>query len=256
MKKIVFFLLLFAVSIFAQSDIAKHFEGINGCFVLYDFNNDQVIKYNEERCAQRFLPASTFKIPNSLIILEEKVIPNENYIIKWDSVDRGWDKWNMDHDLRSAFKYSAVWVYSKLATEVGRKKYEYYLDKLDYGNKTIGDRVDYFWLDWSLQISANEQIEFMKKLVINGLPFSQRSIDIVKDIMIMEETENYVLRAKTGLGDTKDGVYTGWYVGYVEANGNVYAFALNMDESDYEKIKTQVRIDLAKSILMELDIIR
>lgn len=255
MKSIIIILLALAINTFSQKEISDYFEDKVGCFVLYDFNNDQYIRYNTERCEQRFLPASTFKIPNSLIILETGAIPDENYIIKWDSVDRGWDKWNMDHDLRSALKYSAVWVYSKLAEKVGREKYEYYLDKLDYGNKTIGDRVDYFWLDWSLRISANEQIEFLKKFVKNDLPFSQRSIDMVKDIMIVDETDNYILRAKTGLGDAKDGIYTGWYVGYVEANDNVYVFALNMEEANYEKIKSQVRIDLTKNILKELGIL-
>lgn len=95
----------------------------------------------------------------------------------------------------------------------------------------------------------------MKKFVKNNLPFSQRSIDITKDIMIAEETDNYILRAKTGLGDIKDGVYTGWYVGYVEANDNVYVFAMNMEEENYEDIKSQVRIELTKNILKELEIL-
>ena len=255
MKLVIVVLISLTLNTLAQQDISKHFEGKVGCFVLYDFSSDEYIRYNPERCEKRFLPASSFKIPNSLIALEEKVIPDENYVIKWDSVDRGWDKWNMDHDLRSAFKYSAVWFYQELARKVGREKYQYYLDTLDYGNKTIGDRVDYFWLDWSLQISANEQIEFIKKLVKNELPFSQKTIDKTKDIMIAEQTDDYVLRAKTGLGDTKDGIYTGWYVGYVEANNNIYVFAMNLDEADYDKIKSQVRIDLTKSILKELNIL-
>lgn len=256
MKKLLVVLLVFIVNLSAQNDISKYFEGIDGCFVLYDFNKNEYVRYNEERCAQRFLPASTFKVPNSIIALEEKIIPDENYIIKWDSVDRGWDKWNTDHNLRSGIKYSVVWFYQELARRIGREKYEEYLKNLDYGNKIIGDKEDNFWLDWSLQISANEQIEFLKKLVKNELPFSQRNIDVVKDIMIVEKGDDYIIRAKTGLGDTEDGIYTGWYIGYVETNDNVYVFALNMNETDYEKIKTQVRIDLTKSILKELDIIQ
>ncbi len=255
MRKIIIVFFLLVISSSAQKDISKYFEGINGCFVLYDVKEDSYLRFNEQRCDQRFLPASTFKVPNSIIALEEQVIPDEDFVIKWDSIDRGWDKWNMDHNLRSGIKYSVVWFYQELARRIGREKYEEYLDSLNYGNKTIGEKEDYFWLDWSLQISANEQVEFLKKLVKDELPFSQRNIDVVKDIMIVEESDDYIIRAKTGLGDVKDGVYTGWYIGYVETRDNVYVFALNMDEADYEKIKSEVRIDLTKSILKGLNVI-
>ncbi|RJP60033.1 MAG: class D beta-lactamase [Ignavibacteriales bacterium] len=256
MNKKFFLFFSFIIILSAQNNISQYFKNINGCFVLYDFNNDEYIRYNKERCEQRFLPASTSKIMNSIIFLEENIIPDENFMVKWDSVDRGWDKWNMDHNLRTAIKYSAVWFYQELARRMEREVYQNYLDKFDYGNKTIGDRIDNFWLDWSLQISANEQIEFLKKFVKNELPVSQRSIDITKEILIAEQTDNYVLRAKTGLGDKRDGLYTGWYVGYAEANNNVYVFAMNMEAEDYEKIKTQVRIDLTKNILTELGVLK
>ena len=255
MKSILFVFLLAAVTFYSQNDISNIFEDRYACFVLYDFKNGNYIRYNEERCEQRFLPASTFKIPNSLIVLEKEIIPDENYTIKWDSIDRGWDKWNMDQNLKTGFKYSAVWFYKVLARQIDRETYQNYLNEFDYGNKQIGEQIDYFWLDWSLQISANEQVEFLKKLVENELPLSQRSIDITKEIMIVEETEDYVLRAKTGLGDKRKGVYTGWYVGYVETDDNTYIFAMNMEEEVYEDIKSQVRIELTKSVLKELGII-
>ncbi|MCK5102317.1 MAG: hypothetical protein KAR17_05865, partial [Cyclobacteriaceae bacterium] len=49
-------------------------RGINGCFILHDVENDTSIIYNQPRTVQQFLPASTFKIPNSLIALECGVI--------------------------------------------------------------------------------------------------------------------------------------------------------------------------------------
>jgi len=256
MKKLILLVILFTINLSAQKNIEHLFEGIDGCFIMYDFNNDEYFSYNEIRCNTRMLPASTFKISNSMIFLEEGIIPDENYVIKWDSVDRGWDKWNMDHDLKSALKYSAVWYYQELARKIDREIYMNYVDELNYGNKIIGDKIDYFWLDWSLRISADEQIEFLKKFVKNDLPFSQRNIDIVKRIMIAEETGNYILRGKTGLGDLRDGVYTGWYVGYVETKDNIFVFALNMDASDYEKITSQARINLTRTILKELNVLK
>ena len=74
--------------------------------------------------------------------------------------------------------------------------------------------------------------------------------------MVVEKNDDYIMRAKTGLGNKRDGIYTGWYIGYVETSDNIYAFALNMDEADYDKIKTDVRVELTKNILRELDILK
>ena len=72
--------------VFSQNDsqyVEKFFQNHNGAFVLFDMTNGKYFRYNEKRCAERFLPASTFKIPNSLIGLETGIIPDENFIIKW-----------------------------------------------------------------------------------------------------------------------------------------------------------------------------
>ena len=61
---------------------------INGCFILYDLVNDASIIYNPKRARQKFLPASTYKILNSLIALECEVIEDETEVIQWDSVER------------------------------------------------------------------------------------------------------------------------------------------------------------------------
>ncbi len=45
-----------------------------GTLVLYNVKEDKYIVYNEERANQRFYPASTFKIFNSLIGLYEKAV--------------------------------------------------------------------------------------------------------------------------------------------------------------------------------------
>ncbi len=71
---------------------------------------------------KRFLPASTFKIPNTLIALEEGVIQNEKDIIEWDGEDKGWSQWNKDQSLETAFPLSCIWFYQELASRVGDKK--------------------------------------------------------------------------------------------------------------------------------------
>ena len=62
-------------------DLSHHFKNINGAFVLYDLNENHYIRYNEQRCRERFSPKSTFKIPNSLIGLETGVIRDADFTI-------------------------------------------------------------------------------------------------------------------------------------------------------------------------------
>ncbi len=70
--------------------------------------------------------------------------------------------------------------------------------ELNYGNKTIGKDVTDFWLDESLRITAFEEIRFLKQLQANNLAFKQEDINLLKELMIDEKSENYVVRAKTG----------------------------------------------------------
>jgi len=229
---------------------------VMGSFVLYDLNNDKYIFYNQFQFKQEFTPASTFKICNSLIGLETGVIKDENYIIKWDSIQRRIPAWNQDQDLKSAFKNSTVWYYQELARRVGGERMKYWLDKANYGNADTSDGIDKFWLTGGLRITPEQQIDFLRRLHDNKLPFSQRSMDIVKNIMIVKDTLNYVVRAKTGWGFQND-VNIGWYVGYVEIKDNVYFFAnciqsSNEDNSDFAK----ARIEIVYKILAALNILQ
>jgi beta-lactamase class D len=128
-------------------------------------SEDKYTSNDFRRAKERFLPASTFKIFNSLAALESGVIKDQDEIIKWDSIPRGWEKWDMDHNLRSAIKYSAVWFYQELARRIGEEKMRSYINKTGYGNKNIEGGIDLFWLQGELKISAMEQIEFLKKFM-------------------------------------------------------------------------------------------
>ncbi len=201
---------------------------VEGAFLLYDFQNDQYISYNEERVDATFLPASTFKIINSLIALETGILKDENEVISWDGIMRKYTRWNQDQTLRSAMKYSTVWFYQALARRIGPDRMSYWVDTVGYGNTDISGKIDQFWLTGSLRITARQQIAFLKQLYKNELPFSRRNMKIVRSILIRQQTEEYILRGKTGLVVNSE-PNIGWYVGYLETNNNVYFFANNID---------------------------
>jgi beta-lactamase class D len=169
-----------------------------------------------EACSLPLTPASTFKIPNSLIGLETGVIPDAEYVIPWDGVNRWAKAWNHDHSLRTALRDSVVWYYQELARRVGKDRMRDWLARLEYGNMQMGDAVDRFWLDGPLTISPLQQVEFLRRLVRAQLPISERSRGIVLDITKRGELDGKPLHGKTGWARPGEPTEIGWFVGWVE----------------------------------------
>lgn len=223
--------LILPVGCLAQADdedLAELFNvrGVTGTIIITSLDGRTSYVYNETRTREQFLPASTFKILNTLIALQEGAIRDEQEILKWDGTDKGRPEWNRDQSMASAFPASCVWFYQELAWRVGDRKYRQYLRRLKYGNRKTGPDVTTFWLEGDLRISAVEQIAFLKKLVKEELPFSKDHMQVLKRIMTAEQTPLYSLKAKTG-STGRNGI--GWYVGYIETKGNTWVFALNLD---------------------------
>ena len=240
-----------------RNDFREFFEAnhSDGSFVLYNQNADSYIYYNKPLTTEMYSPASTFKICNSLIGLETGVIKDADFVIPWDSIERSYYVWNQDTDLKSAFKNSTVWYYQELARRVGKDKMNYWLIKSTYGNADTTGGIDQFWLTGGLRVSPKQQIQFLRSLRNNTLPFSERSMDIVKDIMVAKDTLGYVVRAKTGWGSTPT-QYIGWYVGYIEKDGNVYYFSTCMLTRGLDDTYIRnARKEITYSILNKLNII-
>jgi beta-lactamase class D len=128
---------------------------------------------------------------------------------------------------------------------------QYYVDAVGYGNQDISGKIDSFWLDGALRISADEQVEFLRRLYRNDLPFSERSMKIVRDILVLESSDTYRLSGKTGSVWRVGPAYIGWFVGYVEEAGNVYFFATNIESAnpDANGIKaTEITQDVLQSL--------
>ena len=232
-------------SLYAQdANITKLFddETIIGTMLIESLDGTEHYVYNDERANMPLLPASTFKIPHTLIALQEGVVSADSLIV-WDKVERSVRAWNQDQSLKSAFKSSCVWCYQLFARHIGLEKYNEYLPKLHYGNEKTGHDGERFWLDGELRISAYEQIAFLKKLYKNDLPFQQEHMDLLKSIMIDEQGKNCTIRAKTGWATPQNAEHHGWYVGYVESPKGVYFFATNLiiesiDELPLRKLMT------------------
>src|SRR5919109_572471 len=167
-------------AVFAES-------GVAGTFVLYEVEADQLTLIAGERAQTRLVPASTFKIANTIIALETGVVKDENEVIPYGGRPQPFKTWEKNMSMREAIALSAVPIYQALA----------------------------------------------------------------RDIIRLESRDGKVLYGKTGwrFSSTPN---LGWWTGWVERNGKISAFALNIDmpaASDASK-----RVVLGKAMLAKLGI--
>lgn len=244
----------------------------SACFELADNTHDQVFLYNLERCSRRMPPASTFKIMNSLMALETNVVPDEQFYLPWDGIQRR-PEWDTAMNMRQAFKVSNVPFYQEIARRLGKEESQKWLDTVRYGNKRIGPKVDEYWLNDTLQITPDEQVGFVKKLYFDKLPFSQRAHRIVRKMMLQEDSTDYKLYYKTGTWmpyrSGRNEIMC-WMVGFVERKEEMtgvltkqpethyrpYFFAMNFSIADTTIDHQALRLKVLKEILKERQILK
>jgi beta-lactamase class D len=240
-----------------REDLAKHFAdaGTVGTFVGYKTDDYLVIASDKDRSGEAMLPASTFKIPNSVIALETGVVGDpDKDVFKWDGVARSIEAWNRDHTLRTAIAASVVPVYQEIARRIGAERMQKYLDLFEYGNRDIGGGIDQFWLTGNLRIDPVQQIDFVDRLRRGVLPVSKRSQELVRDILPVTKSGDSIIRAKTGLLGAEVGKPSlGWVVGWAEKGGASTVFALNIDVRETRHIAD--RMKLAQQCLADIDAI-
>jgi beta-lactamase class D OXA-2 len=233
-----------------RADWKKHFQGARakGTIVVIDERSSSrgAFVYNATRANERYSPASTFKIPHTLFALQEGAVRDEFQIFKWDGVRRAFSGHNQDQDLRSAMRFSTLWVYQQFAQKIGDSQARKYLSSIDYGNADPTTPTGDYWVDGNLRISAVEQIAFLQKLYRNQLPFSGEHQRLVKDLMVNEADYEWILRAKTGW----EGRY-GWWVGWVEWREGPVFFALNIDTPN-RTADLSKRQAIAKAVLRSI----
>jgi beta-lactamase class D len=243
-----------------DNSLKKYFDDnkVEGCFGMFDNGQGHFTIYNMPRYRDSaYLPASTFKIFNSLVALGTGRIFSDTVVVPWDGVVRtgpGGDtmtQWNKDMNMREAFAVSNVGFYQEMARRIGRDTMQKMLDSIGYGNKKIGPQIDRFWLDNTLKISPDEQLGLVKKLYFKQLAFQNREQEIVKELMIREKTDKYILAYKTGWGKTEKGNQLGWMVGWIEENKHPYFFVLNVESPDPNIDMVTTRKKILEGILKE-----
>ena len=215
--------------------IAAVFDSVPGAFVVVDTSREDTLFYGDVHV--RSLPASTYKIPHTLLALTlgRDTSAAFAYDAGRDPQQPWWpDDWAEDQTLASAFRRSAVWAYQDLARQIGRDTAQAWLDSLAYGNHTLGPNVDRYWLDGSLQISPAEQVRFLDRLFAHELPATPSQHDALIRLMRLRTGPDWTIYGKTGTSGPEVNERVSWLVGAVrvgttaDTGGFVYPFALRI----------------------------
>lgn len=200
--------------------------------VLKDLNTGQLSGYHRDQWNAPSIPASTYKVPHSLIGLDSGVISQET-VFPWNGKTHDLKSWNQDHTLKSAFQSSCVPCYQQLAHKIGVTRMQTYLNQLKFGHMHVTHRgLDTFWLTGRSRISPLEQVHFQSRLALGKLPIKPEVQDAVKGIMA--DPEWVGLHGKTGwgrvphvdFGNSRPGQrHYGWYVGFYKDAKHHVAFA-------------------------------
>lgn len=226
-------------------------EGVdpdNSALLIVRLQDGQQWTSGSARINTRYPPASTSKIPHTLIALETGYADGPDSFYKWDGTKRFYDPWNQDQTLSSAYSYSAVWVYQQISRELGYETMSEWIKRLDYGNRNTGTTEDLtsYWLNGPLEISACEQIQFISRLANNALPLKPDTLRVGKQIMRADKGENWTLYAKTGWRSDGTSTDIGWYVGWLQkledGQQNTYVFAFNMDMPEASDLKKRKEV--------------
>lgn len=240
-----------------DKSLQKYFdaEGVSGVFGMFDNAQGDFILSNRRHFRDSaYLPASTFKIVNSLIGIETGRVKDDSTVIPWDGVVRRIDNWNQDLSMYRAFQYSSVPWFQELARMIGKDTMEHWLDTLGYARRYDTariNRIDSFWLDNSMKVTPDEQLGMVKKLYFDQLPFQRRSHEIVRRMMLMEDSVKFKLSYKTGWGNAENGDNIGWIIGWVEENKHPYFFVVQVRTGKQDADIPAIRLRILKAILRD-----
>lgn len=231
------------------------FQGIYGCAVIYDPQEQRYFFYNEALAEQETSPYSTFKIISALEGLKAHVIENEGSTMDYSGEQYPVSVWNKNLTFEEAFQSSCVWYFRQVVDAVGEERMEAALRALPYGNCDISQwegsgvngmqELNGFWIGSSLEISPLEQVQVLAKIFEGQSDYSEQSISILKNLMLTDDNGTRKIYGKTG----SDAQGKAWFVGFSEEEDQRSYFAVYLDDGNK---KEQVSGNRAREIALDI----
>lgn len=217
-------------------------EGKVLCTIIAKASGDEVLLQQGDGCSARVTPASTTKIPLAVMgfdsgFLEDPHTPTLPF--KKGYVDWLGDIWKQPTDPTRWLKYSVVW-YSQLVThKLGQQRVEKYASDFGFGNADFSgnpgknDGLDFAWISSSLEVSAQEQVAFIRRLINRELPVAADTFDkVYQSVETWPANNGWTIHGKTGAASPRmsDGSIDrekplGWFVGWANKGGRSVVFA-------------------------------
>lgn len=217
-----------------NSVLEKH--DLKGTILLYDVDKKTFYSNDFAQAEKGFLPASTFKIANTIIALETKVMDNDSSLLLWDGKKRDFKEWEKNLTLREAFQASCVPCFQYIAQKIGVERMNASLEKINYPPMVVNDStLTDFWLRGPSRITAFQQIAFLEKLKTKKLPIADKTYEEILRIMVIEQTTSHALYGKTGWS-YQESNNNGWFVGFIDKHNKTYYFALNVEPKDASEL--------------------
>lgn len=243
-------LAVFAGNLALQPALAWHSTAPLDCTAIVDAHTGASL-WQQGRCDQRVTPASTFNIVVSLMGFDAGILrdahtprlPFRDGYADWN------ESWRTATDPASWITHSTVWYAQQVTSQLGAARLAQYLEKFDYGNRDAsGDPgrnngVTASWIDSSLQISPDEQVAFLRKIVNRALPVSAHAYDVTATLLALPlDTGSWQVYGKTGTAfpvgadgkEDKAHAY-GWFVGWATKGQRTVVFArLLQDQTAFD----------------------
>jgi beta-lactamase class D len=196
--------------------------------------NENIIVQEGKSCNTLYAPNSTFKIPLAVIGFESGILKNAHSPVWQPQYPVKFLQYYHDGEQSpsSWMRFSMPWYSQELVKKLAKKNMKQYIETLGYGNMDLTGANDEnnmpkFWLSSSLKITPLQQLEFIKKLAKNKLPFSISAQEKTKDLIkLMEESAFanwWSIHGKTGSGSNE-----GYFVGFAEKDGDIVSFVIHI----------------------------
>ena len=217
------------------------------CTIFLDADSGKALLRKGD-CATRITPVSTFNIAVSLMGYDSGFLKDQHQpVLPYRASYQAWNPdWRRDLDPSQWISFSAAWYAQQVTRHIGHERFDRYIQDFGYGNRNIaGDAgkdngLTWSWIGSSLQISADEQVAFLRRLVRHELHVSPHAIEQTTRLLKAKDLpDGWQAYGKTGTGapvgpDGKDD-YTrsyGWFVGWATNGERTIVFArLKQDEN-------------------------
>lgn len=251
-----------------QHNTAHH--GLVDCLALSDAATGAAL-VRDGQCGARVTPVSTFNIAVSLMGYDSGILKDEQSPrLPFRAGYPDWNaQWRADTNPTEWIRNSTLWYAQQVTAQLGMPAFRQYLERFGYGNRdATGDAganngLTMSWVTSSLQISADEQVAFLRRIVNRDLGLAPHAYDITSRLLKVRTLPNgWTVYGKTGTGspvgpDGKDDrahAY-GWFVGWAVKGERTVVFArLRQDSQEHpDSAGPRVREALLRELPARLD---